>query len=158
MKKLFELSTTFVYLVASIILTLMSLAIMWWSVKEVFYALNNFSSDKEFIFLMLQSVGTVIISIAIFDISKYMIEEEVFRNKELRDSKEARRTLTKVMTIIAIAISVEGLVYIFKAGTMDLKLLIYPSILIATAVFVMIGLGLYHRLSRRKKFKIKSDK
>jgi len=158
MKKLFELSTTFVYLVASIILTLMSLAIMWWSVKEVFYALNNFSSDKEFIFLMLQSVGTVIISIAIFDISKYMIEEEVFRNKELRDSKEARRTLTKVMTIIAIAISVEGLVYIFKAGTMDLKLLVYPSILIATAVFVMIGLGLYHRLSRRKKFKIKSDK
>lgn len=147
MKKFFEYLSTILYLFSSIILTCMSLAIMWWSVSESFHAINNFSLEKEFIFTMLQSVGTVIISIAILDISKYMIEEEVFRNKELREPQEARRTLTKIMTIIAIAVSVEGLVYIFKAGTVDLKLLVYPSLLIITSVIVIIGLGIYQKLS-----------
>jgi hypothetical protein len=147
MKKIFEYSTTVIYLFAAVVLTIMSLSIMWWSISEVFEALIHFTTKKEFIFSMLQSVGTVIISIAILDISKYMIEEEVFRRKELREPAEARRTLTKIMTIIAIAVSVEGLVYIFKAGTLDLKLLIYPSFLILTSVFVIIGLGIYQKLS-----------
>ncbi len=147
MKKLFETFSTIIYLFAAIVLTIMSLSIMWWSISEVLYTVNNFSLKKEFIFTMLQSVGTVIISIAILDISKYMIEEEVFRNKELREPEEARRTLTKIMTIIAIAVSVEGLVYIFKAGTDDLKTLIYPAILIVTSVMVIVGLGVYQKLS-----------
>ncbi len=114
---------------------------------KFFYVINNFSLKKEFILTILQSVGTVIISIAILDISKYLIEEEVFRNKELREPEEARRTLTKIMTIITIAVSVEGLVYIFKAGAEDLALLIYPALLILTAVLVIIGLGVYQKLS-----------
>ena len=147
MKKTFEITSTILYFFASLILVLMSLSIMWWSIYEVYHALQNFSIKKEFILTMLQSVGTVIISIAILDISKYMIEEEVLRNKELREPKEARRTLTKVMTIIAIAVSVEGLVYIFKAGTHSLELLVYPAILILTSVATIIGLGIYQKLS-----------
>lgn len=125
----------------------MSIMIMFWAVNEVVVAIDTYLHQKEFILIMLQSVGAVIISVAILDISKYMIEEEVFRNKELREPEEARRTLTKVMTIIAIAVSVEGLVYIFKAGTEDLQLLIYPAILIMTSVCVIIGLGIYQKLS-----------
>ncbi|RXJ60560.1 hypothetical protein [Candidatus Marinarcus aquaticus] len=147
MKKGFENLTTLIYLLFAVILTGISLAILWWSTTEVIEAIKNYVNKKEFILVMLQSVGTVIISIAILDISKYMIEEEVFRNKELREPKEARRTLTKIMTIIAIAVSVEGLVYIFKAGANDMHLLIYPAMLILTAVFVIIGLGIYQKLS-----------
>jgi predicted nucleotide-binding protein (sugar kinase/HSP70/actin superfamily) len=147
MKKFFKYSSTIIYLFAAIVLTFMSLAIMWWSINEVLHAFDNFSPKKDFILIMLQSVGTIIISIAILDFSKYMIEEEVFRTKELREPEEARRTLTKIMTIIAIAVSVEGLVYIFKAGTNDLKLLIYPAFLVVTSVFVIIGLGVYLKLS-----------
>jgi NADH:ubiquinone oxidoreductase subunit 5 (subunit L)/multisubunit Na+/H+ antiporter MnhA subunit len=149
MKKIFDFSSTLLYFIASLMLVLISLLIMWWSIHEIFRALHNFSMHKQFILTMLQSIGTVIISIAILDISKYMIEEEVFRNKELREAKEARRTLTKIMTIIAIAVSIEGLVYIFKAGTEDLKLLIYPSMLILTSVLVTIGLGLYQKLTSK---------
>lgn len=147
MKKLFEFGSTILYLVASVILTIMALSIMWWAINEVVIAFKHFNLQKEFIFTMLQAVGTVIISMAILDIAKYMIEEEVLRNKELREPAEARRTLTKIMTIIAIAVSVEGLVYIFKAGAQNLELLVYPAILIATSVWVIIGLGLYQKLS-----------
>ncbi len=48
---------------------------------------------------------------------------------------------------IAIAVSVERLVYIFKTRTTNITHLIYPSVLILTAVLVIIGLGIYQKLS-----------
>ncbi len=157
MKKIFKILTISIYLFAATILVLMALMIMGWSVYEVLvhivpnFALNhlkhNLAVEREFINVMLQSVGAVIIAVAILDVAKYMIEEEVFRNKELRSPKEARETLTKIMIIVAIAVSIEALVYIFEAGTNDLRLLIYPAILIVTAVLLIVGLGIYQKLS-----------
>ncbi len=157
MKKLFKNITTLIYLFAATILVSMSLMIMGWSVYEVLVHIvpkivldhtgPNLAIEKQFITIMLQSVGAVIIAVAILDVAKYMIEEEVFRNKELRSSKEVRETLTKIMVIVAIAVSIEALVYIFKAGSKDLKLLVYPASLIVTVVLLIVGLGFYQKLS-----------
>lgn len=119
--------------------------IMGWAVYEV---ISNISTSNEFVPLMLQSVGAIIISAATLDVAQYMIEEEVFMDKELRDAKEARKTITKILVIITIAVNIEGLVYIFKAGTKDLKLLIYPASLILVSSFLIVSLGLYQKLSR----------
>tara|TARA_B100000029_G_scaffold387472_1_gene383488 strand:+ start:6561 stop:6743 length:183 start_codon:yes stop_codon:yes gene_type:complete len=51
------------------------------------------------------------------------------------------------MVIISIVVGIEGLIYILKAGTADITLLIYPAILIITSVFLMIGLGVYQKIS-----------
>ncbi len=158
MRSIFESITTVIYLLFSVVLASMSLVILCWSTAEVIYAIKDFSTNKDFILTMLQSIGTVIISMAILDIAKYMIEEEVLRNKELREPAEARRTLTKIMTIISIAVSVEGLVYIFKAGTKDISDLIYPAILIITAVLIIIGLGIYQKLSTSAELNRNTDK
>ena len=153
MRTIFRNITSVIYLLFSIVLASMSLVILLWSTTEVYNAIKDFTTNKEFILTMLQSIGTVIISMAILDIAKYMIEEEVFRNKELREPAEARRTLTKIMTIISIAVSVEGLVYIFKAGTKDISDLIYPAILIITSVLIIVGLGIYQKLSASAEIK-----
>ncbi len=147
MRVLFERFATVMYLSSAIVLGCISLMIMIWAVYEIFVAIEVFSPHKEFISIVLQSVGAVIVAVAIIDVAKYMIEEEVFRSKELRDPREARQTLTKITTIISIAVSVEGIVYIFKAGASDLRLLVYPSILILTAALTMVGLGIYQKLS-----------
>ena len=147
MKKTLKICTTLLYFFAAVILFTISLSIMVWSVNQIILGVQNFNQSIEFVHVMLNLVGAVIISIAILDIGKYMIEEEVFRSKELREPSEARKTITKIMTIIAIAVSVEGLIYIFKAGTNDLTLLIYPASLILVSVFVIIGLGVYQKLS-----------
>lgn len=148
MKKIFEGCATLIYLIAATILTLMSLLIMGRSVYEVFtYLILSTDSDNQFISTMLQSVGAVIISVAVLDVAKYIVEEEVLRNKELRLPKEARETVTKIIVIVSIAVSIEGLVFIFKAGAEDIRLLIYPGFLIITAGFIIIGLGLYQKLS-----------
>lgn len=117
---------------------------MSWSVYDV----NSTIGDtNEFIPLLLQAVGAVIISAAIIDVAQYMMEEEVLTDKELRDPKEARKTITKIIVIITIAISIEGLVYMFKAGTKDLSLLVYPALLIVVSAILIVALGLYQKLS-----------
>jgi len=144
MKKMFNIIFSGVHLFAALILIALSLIIMGWSVYEV---ISNIKEEAEFVPLMLQSVGVIIIAAAIVDVAQYMIEEEVFLNKELRDPEEARRTITKIIVIITIAVSIEGLVFIFKAGTKDLTLLLYPALLIAASSILIVALGVYQKLS-----------
>ena len=146
--KKFERISVFIYFVAAISLALMALLIMGWSVYEVLaHVLTVDGLSDGFVSKMLSSVGAIVISVAILDVAKYMIEEEVVRSKQLHSPKEAREALTKIMVIISIVVGIEGLIYILKAGTADITLLIYPAILIITSVFLMIGLGVYQKIS-----------
>lgn len=148
MKKIFEIITSISYLFSAVILFGMALMIMAWSVYEVVVHFNSTNlGEGEFISIMLQSVGAIVIAVAIIDVAKYMIEEEVYRNKELRSAVEARQTMTKIIVIISIAVGIEGLVYIFKAGTEDITLLLYPASLLLVSVLLIVGLGLFQKLS-----------
>ena len=144
MQKLFVFLLNSIHLFAALLLIIMSLLIMGWAVYEV---IASIPLKGEFIPRMLQSVGAIVISAAIIDVAQYMIEEEVFMNKELRDPREARRTLTKIIVIITIAVSIEGLVYIFKAGTENMTLLIYPAFLLFVSAILIVALGVYQKLS-----------
>ncbi len=148
---------TGIHFLAAAILVLIALVTMGWSVFEIvtnFFAENN----EAFLPLLLQSVGAIIIAAAIIDVARYMIEEEVFQEKELREPKEARRTITKLIVIISIAVSIEGLVYIFKAGTSDLQLLIYPAALIFVSSLSIVALGIYQKLSVSVEDKTERDR
>jgi hypothetical protein len=144
MEKMFNIIFSGAHLLAALILIVLSLIIMGWAVYDV---ILSFGGETEFIPLMLQSVGAIIIFAAIIDVAQYMMEEEVFLNKELRDPEEARRTVTKILVIITIAVSIEGLVFIFKAGTEDLTLLLYPALLIVVSAILIVALGVYQKLS-----------
>jgi hypothetical protein len=102
------------------------------------------------IYNLMSGVGLLIVSLAIADVAKFVVEENVVRERELRSPAEALRSLTKFMTIIIIALSLEGVVGIFEAGReKQFEQLIYPSIVMATAILALIGLGLFQFLSRR---------
>ncbi len=47
---------------------------------------------------LLDSVGLIIIGFAIIETSKFIAEEEILRDKELRSAVESRRSLTKFIT------------------------------------------------------------
>ncbi|HLQ26700.1 MAG TPA: hypothetical protein VK138_12600 [Acidiferrobacterales bacterium] len=68
-----------------------------------------------------------------FDVSKYLMEEEVRQNRELRSAREARQTPTKFVVIIVIAIGLEALVFIFRAGSKNFADLLYPTLLIGAS-------------------------
>lgn len=95
----------------------------------------------------LSGIGYVVVSIAVFDVAKYLVEEEVVRGRELRVTSEARRSLTRFISTIAIAVFLEALVTIFRVTQEDVTKLLYPTFLMISAILLVLGLGVYQRLS-----------
>jgi hypothetical protein len=95
----------------------------------------------------LNGIGYVVVSIAVFDVAKYLIEEEVVRGRELRVASEARRSLTPFISTLAIAVFLEALVTIFRVTQEDVDELLYPTALLIAAILLVLGLGVYQRLS-----------
>lgn len=98
---------------------------------------------------LLDGVGLIVLSIAVFEIAKYLFEEEIDRNRELRRADEARRTLTKFLTTIIVAASLEGLVLVFEARTTDMSAIVYPSLLLAVVVLMVVGLSVFQWIGRK---------
>jgi len=99
---------------------------------------------------LLDAVGLTVLALAVIDVSKYLFDEEVIRSRELRAAAEARGTLTKFLTIIAIAVSLEAVVLIFSATKGNIKeYVIYAGLLLFAVVAIIIALGLYQWLSAK---------
>ena len=102
------------------------------------------------IYNLMNGVGLLIVSLATADVAKFVVEENVVREREMRSPAEALRSLTKFMTIIIIALSLEGVVGIFEAGReKNFAEMVYPTIVVAAAIFALVGLGAFQFLSRR---------
>ncbi len=144
MTHLLDYANALVYLLASIALLLISLLLIGYGLWEVGHAIYH---GQPYINVSLDAVGLIVISMAVFDIAKYLFEEQVVRDRELRSAREARRTLTKFLVIIIIASALEALVFIFQTGTTDMTNLLYPTALLVASVFVLMGLGVFQRLT-----------
>jgi putative Mn2+ efflux pump MntP len=97
---------------------------------------------------LLDAIGLIVIGMAVFDVSKFLLEEEVFSDTTTKSATKQRETLLKFLVIIAIAVSLEALVFIFDAGKKDITMLIYPTFLLISSVLIVIGLGVYQKLTR----------
>ncbi|WP_211239098.1 hypothetical protein [Hydrogenovibrio kuenenii] len=97
---------------------------------------------------LLDAIGLIVIGMAVFDVSRFLLEEEVFRNSTGGKSPaKQRQTLLKFLVIIAIAVTLEALVFIFDAGKKDIVNLVYPTFLLIAGVLVVVGLGVYQKLT-----------
>jgi hypothetical protein len=143
--KFMEGLSRFAFATASLVLMALSFALVIYGIVDV--ASVGFSSWKDAGSTVLAAVGYVVIAIAVFDLAKYFIEEEVIRGRELREAAEARRSLTKFVSTIAIAVFIEGLVITFQASKDDLPTMLYPTALLLTAILIVVGLGIFQRLS-----------
>jgi hypothetical protein len=143
--KFMELLSRIAFASASLVLMAMSFALVIYGVVEIFTA--GLSSWNDAGGAMLSAIGYVVIAMAVFDVAKYFIEEEVIRSREMRSASEARRSLTKFVSTIAIAVFIEGLVIVFQASKKSLPEMLYPTALLFTAIVIVIGLGIYQRLS-----------
>src|SRR4051812_38631515 len=139
---------------ASAVLMLMSCGLVIFGGWEVVAGLTSSFADAST--ALLAAIGYVVIAMAVFDVAKYFVEEEVIRGREMRTAAEARRSLTKFISTIAIAIFIEGLVIVFQASKQSLSETIYPTVLLLTAIVIVVGLGVYQRLSAEVEQKIES--
>ncbi|WP_186420318.1 GNAT family acetyltransferase [Bosea sp. CS1GBMeth4] len=112
-------------------------------------AFTGFRTGEGALDAMLDGIGLVIIAVAVADVGKFLFEEEVIADRELRRPAEARGSLTKFMTIIIVALSLESLVLITKASREKPAEILFPALLMLVAVAALVGLGLFQKLSHR---------
>jgi hypothetical protein len=135
------------YLAVSAILLLSALCVMG---ASVWNAAQAVWAGESAVSALLDTIALTVLALAVLDVSKYLLDEEVIRSRELRATSEARAALTKFLTIIIIAVSLEAVVLIFdasKQGRPDAVL--YPSLLLISTVLIVLSLGLYQWLSAR---------
>lgn len=140
-----DLVSRTVFGLASAVLMLIALALSLYSAGLIVMALRGPWADAGP--GLLESIGYVVIAVAVFDVAKYFVEEEVIRGREMRLASEARRSLTKFISTIAIAVFIEALVMVFRQGNQDVSLILYPAAVLFTGVLLILGLGFYQRLS-----------
>jgi hypothetical protein len=141
-----DLVTRTVLGLISLVLALLAGGLIVYAGSQLFAAFEAPEADTGR--ALLDSVGYTVIAIAVFEVAKYIFEEEVVDPTEMRHTGEARRSMTKFISTIAIAVFLEALVSIFQASKADeLDGMLYPTILLFGGVALVVGLGAYQRLS-----------
>jgi hypothetical protein len=100
----------------------------------------------------LKPFGVIIfltLSLAIFDLAKTILEEEVLTHKDIFRHSSTRRTITRFIAAILIAVSIESLLLMFKAALGDGTGLLPAVGMMLTVVGLLIALGLYVYLGSR---------
>jgi hypothetical protein len=145
MDRVFRIGGVILYGIAAIALAVLALVFIGLAMVRVWSEIAHADATVS---AMLEAIGMLIVALAVFDVSKYLIEEELLRDRELRSAEEARKTLTKFLTIVIIAVSLESVVFVFQAGKEDMAKLIYPAALLAVVGGLVAVLGHYQRMSR----------
>ncbi|MCK4494445.1 MAG: Cache domain protein, partial [Methylococcales bacterium] len=112
---------------------------------NVFTAIGRGYDEIEVPF---KAVVYLTLALAIFDLGKTILEEEVLLYKDLSQHSSTRRTITRFIASIIIAVSFEALMMVFKAALHQQKddviaavwvILAVSTLLISLAVYSYLG-------------------
>lgn len=91
---------------------------------------------------MFESTIAITLALAIFDLAKTVIEEEVLgRNR--KEKSGIQKTMVRFLGSIIIALAIEALMLVFKLVTGDLSQMIYAIYLIIGVSVLLTGLSIY---------------
>ena len=133
------------YGVVSVSMSLISFIMVWAALWNLWTAI--IVGHRQLTNGLLNAISLIVIAMAVFDVSKFLIEEEVLGSGEKESPLEERSRLMRFLVIITIAVSLEALVFIFNAARENMHSLIYPTFLLLTDILLICGLGVYYRLT-----------
>jgi type III secretory pathway component EscS len=97
-----------------------------------------------------KSIIGITLAIAIYDLAKTILEKEVFfRSLTLEEGNEYA-TLTKFLTSIIIALSIESLMVVFKVAINDISQMDYAFYLISGVGILIVSMAVLTYVSRKK--------
>ncbi|RXJ56360.1 hypothetical protein [Candidatus Marinarcus aquaticus] len=141
------------------------------TVTKAFYALAGFSMGFLSLFIILYAmyefvthfllghdfaldaifkpVIALTLGIAIFDLAKTILEQEVFFKSYSQDSRVETKMITKFLITIIIALSIEALMVVFKIALKDYDKMVNALYLISGVSLIIIALSLFIYLTKR---------
>ncbi|XPV68961.1 MAG: hypothetical protein ACNI25_16900 [Halarcobacter sp.] len=125
------------------------------SIFIVFYSLYDFAHsfiikgifDLDTIF---KPIIALTLGVAIFDLAKTILEQEVYFKSYSKNSKVETKMITKFLISIIIALSIEGLMVVFKIAIHDYDKMINALYLITGISLILIALSIFIYLNKKE--------
>ena len=145
-QKEFNKITKSFYLIASIIMMILALFTLGYASYEFINSILFKTISIESIF---KPVIALTLGLAIFDLSKTILEQEVLFKSYSKNSYTEYKVLTKFSITIIIALLIESLMVVFKIAMEDYSQMIYAVYLICGVSILIIALGLFTYFTKK---------
>lgn len=136
------------YIVAGFSMIILALATIVFSLYD--FILYIFSKHDLVLEMVFKPIIALTLSIAIFDLAKTILEQEVFFKSYSKNSRVETKLLTKFLTTIIIALSIEALIVVFKIAINDYDKMINAFYLIAGIASILISLTIFIYYSSKR--------
>lgn len=148
LNKPFHTLTKTFYLIAGYSMFLLALFIVCYSIYDFAHSfLIKGIFDLDAIF---KPVIALTLGIAIFDLAKTILEQEVYFKSYSKNSKVETKIITKFLIAITIALSIEALMVVFKIALTDYDKMINALYLITGISMILIALSVFIFLTKKK--------
>ena len=142
--KIFKYSyAIFSFALMAVALLLFTHGVQSFFVSEI--TLSHLSIDDMF-----KATILLTLSLAIFDLAKTLIEEEVLGQHKEHNISGPHKTMVKFLGSIIIALSIEALMLVFKFAITDPDKLIYAIYIIGGVALLLISLAIYIQFTKNK--------
>lgn len=105
----------------------------------------------ETLHYVFKSIIGITLAIAIYDLAKTILEQEVFYRSLTLEEGSEYKTLTKFLTSIIIALSIESLMVVFKVAIDDIRNMNYAFYLISGVGILILSMAVLTYVSRKKR-------
>lgn len=108
------------------------------------------SAGDETLQYVFKSIIGITLAIAIYDLAKTILEQEVFYRSLTLEEGNEYKTLTKFLTSIIIALSIESLMVVFKVAINDIRNMHFAFYLISGVGILIVSMAVLNYVSHRK--------
>ncbi|MFO7580977.1 PDC sensor domain-containing protein [Guyparkeria sp.] len=113
------------------------------SMSELVHALMEPGWASELQLKPFEVIVVLTLAMAIFDLAKTVFEEEVLLEKDVHRHSTVRRTMTRFVAAILVAILIEGLLTMFKVSMGYSDQGVTATLMVFAAAALLVALGLY---------------
>ena len=128
------------YTVISTLMIVLALFTIFYSLYDFVDSVLNDAISIEYIF---EPIIALTLGLAIFDLAKTILEQEVLFKSYSKNEKSEYKVLTKFMITIIIAHLIEALLVVFKIAIKDYNQMINALYLIIGVVLVILSLSIF---------------
>ncbi|HSH29289.1 MAG TPA: hypothetical protein VK971_05210 [Thiohalobacter sp.] len=127
---------TGIFFILTLVLTGITAASIW----------HGFVGDTDLVEAFIKAINTAVVALATFELG--LVVHREYRNDETHVIVVLRRTLPRFISIVCIALALEGLLMVIKYSQLEMAgNLLYPVAIIVSAALLLAALGVFLRLS-----------
>ncbi|MDD2358620.1 MAG: hypothetical protein PHX13_11990 [Thiovulaceae bacterium] len=134
-----------------ILLGIVSIFLILYGGYIFLHMLIFYTDSEDVMHEIFTSIISITIGLAIYDLAKTIIENDVLFKKFNYGNELETKTLTKFLTSIIVALSIESLMAVFKIVLDDYSKLINAFYLVLGVTLLIIGTAVHSMLSRIEK-------